>query len=513
MSPSGNRIKRFLVSLLLAVLPILLLEGGLRLLEFGFGLLAAPTKQEQLIQGNRMWQHELFSRFRGVHESDPLLLWKFKPNVYQPLIRTNSHGLLGDEYPVAKPPGTYRILLLGDSTPVGLGLKQREHGFGEQLVEILNGRDDGRAYQLINAAVSGYTTQQGLMFLEHHGLQYEPDLVVTYFGNNDASMSGFISDRELVERNTRIAGFLEGVRGLATYRLLERLILPVTSAMRDRRAETREVVIRVEPDDYERNLERIIAITRENGIGLVMVDVPVPLEWPAGLQFKLFSDMTTRQGELVMSDQTQKLLNLKIAYALDWDEFARAHAQIPDYSIKVFQSAYEDQGDPGRARAGYEARLAEDPGDTVSLNNLGVLHCRAGDYPAAVEWFEQAVAVEPDYPVFHYNLGMALKGGGDLVGAGAALERARDLDYQSLRIKTPYREKLQALSSEHGIPLADAVSAFEEAGRERLFLDHCHPTRMGHWIIANEIAGLVPSSGMERAGSAGRFEENTGDDP
>jgi len=78
------------------------------------------------------------------------------------------------------------------------------------------------------------------------------------------------------------------------------------------------------------------------------------------------------------------------------------------------------------------------------------------------------------------------------------LEMAKDLDYQSLRIKSAYKDKLRELSLKYDVPLVDAVSAFNREGREFLFLDHCHPTRKGHNIIAEQIVtSLAPLFGAD----------------
>lgn len=484
------KISRFLLRVILVVTPFLLLEGTIRVLEYGFHAITAKTGQEKLIHGNKLWQHELFSRFQGVHQSDPLLLWKFKPNVRKTLLQTNKSGLLGPDLAIPKPEDTYRILLLGDSTPVGLGLKYRGHAFGEQLITLLNQRYHGKKYELINAAVSGYTSLQGLIYLQNYGLDYSPDLILTYFGNNDASMSGYISDKELIHRNSRFSGFLDILHHLATYRFMEKIILPVMTRLKNERSEEKEDVVRVLPEDYYQNMKAIIEYAADSKTDIAMINVPVPLEWPAGLQFKLFSDLRTQQGELVMSDQTQKLLKRKIAYALDWEQFSRDYHQITPFSISVFQSAYEDQGDIDSNKMFYEERLIAEPDNHVFLNNLGVLFCKEGNFAEAVAYFRKAIAEDPSYPVFHYNLGVALNGGGMLEEAEEELEQAKDLDYQSLRIKTAYKEKLKELSLKYDVPLVDAVSAFNREGRESLFLDHCHPTQEGHRIIAEEIAKL-----------------------
>ena len=127
-------LKYLFFSIILIILFFLLIEIVLRVLDSGFHLIAKSTDQEKLIKENKLWQQELFSRFLGVQERKPLLLWRFRPNVHKSIFQTNSDGLLGSDISIPKPANTYRILLLGDSAPVGLGLHKREDAFGEQLV-------------------------------------------------------------------------------------------------------------------------------------------------------------------------------------------------------------------------------------------------------------------------------------------------------------------------------------------------------------------------------------------
>lgn len=56
--------------------------------------------------------------------------------------------------------------------------------------------------------------------------------------------------------------------------------------------------------------------------------------------------------------------------------------------------------------------------------NLGVLRAQAQSFPAAAEFFEQAAAVDPDFPQVHYSLGSARFNAREYDRAAAALERA-----------------------------------------------------------------------------------------
>jgi lysophospholipase L1-like esterase len=483
------KFKYIFFSLILILFFFLFLEIALRVLESGLHLIAASTDQEKLIRENKLWQQELFSTFLGVHQRDPLLLWKFKPDVHKSIFQTNSQGLLGEEISIEKPKDTYRILLLGDSAPVGLGLQKREEAFGEQLIEILNQRLPQNKFELINAAVSGYTSLQGLTFLKNYGLSYSPDLIIVYFGNNDASKNGYISDKELMSKNQSLIGFLGFLNHFATYRLLKETILPLKASIQDklRGKKEREVVVRVSPEDYYQNIEEMIKFAQQNNIKILLINVPVPLEWPAGLQFKVFTSLKDQKGELVMADETQKLLKRKISYCLDWAHFAKVYDKIDWYSMTVFKSAYEEKGDIDSSKTFYEKGLFSSPDNFVYLNNLGVLYWKEGNYKVAEDYLRKAIEKESLYPIFHFNLGITLKNAGKAIEAKEELEKAKELDFQSLRIKNIYRKKLQELSSKYSVPLVDAVSAFDKIGRETLFIDHCHPTREGHRIIAEEI--------------------------
>jgi lysophospholipase L1-like esterase len=496
MSKSIFKLKYLLFSFIVVIFFFFCVEIGLRILDAGFHVLAKSIDQEKIIKENKLWQNELFSRFSGVQERDPLLLWKFRPNVHKSIFQTNSEGLLGPEISSSKPANTYRILLLGDSAPVGLGLYKREEAFGEQLVDILNQRKPDKHYELINAAVSGYTSLQGLTYLKNYGLRYSPDLILVYFGNNDVSKNGYISDKELMNRNPQLVGFLGTLNRLATYRLLKEFILPIKASLENKlkKDEKRQVVVRVSPEEYYQNIEEMIKLAKANNIKIILVNVPVSLEWPAGLQFKVFANLRTEKGELVMADETQKILKNKFSYCIDWAHFAKVYDKIDPYSLTVFKSAYEDQGNVDSSKVFFERGLISQsygskfgPQNLLYLNNLGVIYWREGNYTVAEDLFRKAIATDSTYPLFHYNLGVTLKNEGKPMESEKELEKAKELDFQSLRIKNAYREKLKELSIKYDVPLVDAVSAFNQRGNESLFIDHCHPTREGHRIIAEEI--------------------------
>src|SRR6516162_505269 len=65
-------------------------------------------------------------------------------------VRLNSHGLRGPDFSLTKAPGTYRILMLGDSTTFGWGVRE-EDTIAQRLQSMLNNQAKGVSYEVINA--------------------------------------------------------------------------------------------------------------------------------------------------------------------------------------------------------------------------------------------------------------------------------------------------------------------------------------------------------------------------
>ena len=96
-------------------------------------------------------------------------------------IEINSFGYRDREWTVAKPRGTRRVALLGDSYVAGLEVPAQQR-LSALLEERLN-RDcnDGQHYEVLNFGVTGYGTAQELETLRHRALQFRPDLVLLFF--------------------------------------------------------------------------------------------------------------------------------------------------------------------------------------------------------------------------------------------------------------------------------------------------------------------------------------------
>jgi hypothetical protein len=134
-------------------------------------------------------------------ESDPYTGYRHKPDtvgLYQADMpaRANRQGNRDAPVAIPKPPGVFRILLIGDSFTVGANVQEAD-AYGQVLEGLLNASGK-QQFEVVNTGVGGWNPFQYAQFLEHYGAQYEPDLVlVGLFVGNDVYLDQFSVDQTL----------------------------------------------------------------------------------------------------------------------------------------------------------------------------------------------------------------------------------------------------------------------------------------------------------------------------
>ena len=113
-------------------------------------------------------------RHDGGLTADAELGFKLSPT----LAGVNSRGIRHAELDLAKPPGQFRVFLIGDS--IGFPLD----GFFRHVEQHFEARTE-RDLEFVNACVHGYTTYQERVFLERDLLDLAPDLVILQYCVND----------------------------------------------------------------------------------------------------------------------------------------------------------------------------------------------------------------------------------------------------------------------------------------------------------------------------------------
>ena len=153
---------KLLIFLLTPVVVFGLLELGLRCVGYRY--------EPQTTRPTGLTHDEL--SHTEIYTPHPDLLWMLRPSTVLdvpglgfPGIRTNAHGMRGQELPLpgTKVPGELRVLCLWDSISFCLGLPAGET-WEERMAEALRSAPalEGRTVRVVNAAVPGYSSFQGM---------------------------------------------------------------------------------------------------------------------------------------------------------------------------------------------------------------------------------------------------------------------------------------------------------------------------------------------------------------
>ncbi|MFQ5511487.1 MAG: SGNH/GDSL hydrolase family protein [Candidatus Krumholzibacteriia bacterium] len=130
----------------------------------------------------------MFGARKSWSEPDPILGWRFTPNRGYWYHRENDHPITGRinrfgwrdrDRSLSKPPGVFRVAVIGDSFVEAIQVEQ-DSTFTALVEDRLN-RGAGRRAEILNFGRSGMTQTEELLVLEHEVAGYAPDLVVLLF--------------------------------------------------------------------------------------------------------------------------------------------------------------------------------------------------------------------------------------------------------------------------------------------------------------------------------------------
>lgn len=220
---------------------------------------------------------------------------------------TNAQGFRDKRnFKYEKPPNTLRILSLGDSHTQGFEVRQ-EHTFSSVIEKYINNyiRQNGitAETEVINAGIVGFSTAEELVFLENEGVKYKPDFVILAFSGNDfddnvkCDLFQLNNDGDLVVKSKKhVPGvkILNMINSFALLRwasensyLYSFLLNSVWDSSKQllyskkvKELTTEYAIQKGDVNEYEialtqRLVERMYKFCQNNGIRLIVLDVPV----------------------------------------------------------------------------------------------------------------------------------------------------------------------------------------------------------------------------------------------
>lgn len=217
-----------------------------------------------------------------LYRRSPALLWELTPNLtaapdndesYR--IDTNSLGLRCGEIPAQRSPDEFRILVIGDSTAFGWLLDEK-NTFPYLLQRNLKLHSQGKNIRVINGAVCGYSSLQGLAFMNEKGWNLSPDLIIAAF-NNDP-ITDFTEDEKRTP-SPRILPLLNFLNRFRVYSVVRDLV--VRSRINpedDVSVPPGKGIARVSKQKYSEIYETLYAQAKNRGTKLLLVSLPLKEE-------------------------------------------------------------------------------------------------------------------------------------------------------------------------------------------------------------------------------------------
>jgi lysophospholipase L1-like esterase len=218
-----------------------------------------------------------------IFEGDPLLFWRARPNLDKviwdfTMVSTNEQGVrhVGPIQP--KREGSRRIVSLGDSVTFGYRIPvvfpERPEDYDRDALPYalamerdLRAANPDRDIEVLNLAVPGYTSHQGLAWLRRDIEELKPDLVTACFGWNDINLRA-ASDREMMKTD----------RHLVTLRRIGSASQAISHAVSWWRARPKPQakpfagrVLRVPIEDYVENFLEMAKLAKAHDAAFVVI--------------------------------------------------------------------------------------------------------------------------------------------------------------------------------------------------------------------------------------------------
>ncbi|MCC7406783.1 MAG: tetratricopeptide repeat protein [Phycisphaeraceae bacterium] len=425
-SPRPARIRGWrlgLLRLLLIVaapaLLLLALEGGLRVFGYGY-----PTG--------------LFLTSNGLCRTNPYFGWQFFPVS----VATVPAATVT---PLAKPPNTCRIVVVGGSAAFGTPVPA--FGFGRMLEVMLRERHPGVEFEVINAALPSISSH-GVLRAVRDAAPLRPDIYLVYMGNNEVvgcygvgtafmerSPQRWVIRAAIEARSLRLGQLLLSLAPGHGFGMLDKIQL-----FRDRPIRHDDPRLQIAYSHLRRNLTDMCDAAQDAGANVVLCTVAVNFR--------------------------------------DWSPFASAHT--PGLA----------QQDLDRWNALYQQALAAQ---------------QDRQWAQAADLFQQAAAIDDRHADLHFRWGRCLLELGDGAGAGSHLRLARDLDTLRFRADGPINEVIRQMAmarADRGVRLVDVDQAYADVSPngipgDNLFYDHVHMSIAGNYRLAltvlHDVENALPA--------------------
>ncbi len=430
-----------------------------------------------------------------------------------------------------KQKGEYRIMCLGESITATGG----KNSYPAQLEEILNERNIGLNFSVINKGIPGASTSYILNVLEERLNRYKPDMVITMMGVSDDGAVLVDGYRTSLRIKTML--FLEDFR-------VYKLVKIIWSHIADKMKEIGIYKPKEKIQNYINNLvsppyyytEREETLKKALELNPRSDSVYVRLGWVYRDQGKFTQAEELFKKALELNPRSDSAcLGLGVVYR-DQGKFTQAEELFkkalelnPNSVIACLglEWAYINQGKFTQAEELFKKALELNPNSVIACLGLEWAYINQGKFTQAEELFKKGIETNPDKATLYGGLAVVYNEMGKYESAQECYEKANKLrlvEYYNSITWHNYRKLKEILDKrdirlvcvqypmcsieplkkifegEGGVTFVDNERVFKEALKKASYKEYFidiiggdfgHLTPKGNRLLAENIANII----------------------
>ncbi len=423
----------------MVVVPLIFLGGLeviLRLAGFGYDTNAII---EQKLNG------------KDVCCNNPKFGWRF----FQHNIAREFYGFVFD---AEKPPGTYRIFVLGASA--AQGVPEPAYNFGRILEVMLNQRYPQTRFEVITTAITAINSHVVLEIAKDCA-GYDPDLFIVYLGNNE--VVGPFGPGTVLSSTPPGLSFIRANIALKLTRIGQLA-------------------------------DRILSLAAPHGTG--------PKRWDGMAMFL---------GKQVHYDSP----DLELVYSYfeqNLDDICKA-ARRAGADVIISNVGCNLKDCPPFASLHKETLSEAEKQKWQEFYQQGIDNENAGEFQQAIENYLSAAEIDQTFADLQFRLGRCCWNTGQYETAKEQYFKAREYDTLRFRADDGINQTVRSTAERKtgkGVYFVDSVAALEENSPhntpgEELFYEHVHLNFSGNYVVARtllaRIDDILPATAKQHPGA------------
>ena len=358
-------------------------------------------------------------------------------------------------FPLKKPANVRRVFCIGGSTTYGRPYEHKT-SFCGWLADFLAYTDQEHKWEVINAGGISYASYRVVLLLEEL-IQYEPDLIISYIGQN-----------EFLERRTysQILGLPKFVRDLGSAASNLRIYAIMGDMIKKMRTGDRK-----EQTDYVHKLSK---------------------------EVNTILDQTIGPKDYVRDDEQKKKIIDHFEFNLG--KIAQLTRSVDSQLIMVAPASKLRNESPFKSQARSDIKGLDLKKWTQHYESAHKLF-REKKFEAALTEASSAEILDPRYAHTLSLKGDILYNFGRYADAKLSYKKALDEDVCPLRAITPIHNLVIGAAREMNVPVVDFDAIISKRSPngitdDTFFIDHVHPTIEGNKILALALLKEIINNGM-----------------